>query len=97
MMEIVKVIEDVLITVKDVELKLAESSQGEQGAMILDLVNKFSTLASAINNQENDHISLDDYNEKLNMLLTAFENQDYDLMVSVLQIEVRPLLEYWLI
>lgn len=95
-MELSKTIEEVLLTVESVQFKLSGSGSSEHATIILDLVNSFATLASVVHNQRNDQISLDEFNEKLNMLLGAYENQDWDLMVSVLQMEIRPLLEFWL-
>lgn len=95
-MDLIENIKKAQLTIENAELNLIGSNSSEQGTIILNLVNNFSNLAAAINSQDHVDISLDEFNEKLNMLLRAYEDQDFDLMVSVLQLEVRPLLEYWL-
>lgn len=88
-------IEDVLCAMDRAGVELADGNDRERREAILSLVDKFSALAVAVNEADDQNIDLTEYNEKLGMLLSAFENQDYDLMANVLHIELKPLLEYW--
>lgn len=69
--------------------------QNDKKIVINELINKFAQIALVANDKANDNYDINEFNEKLNLVLSALENDDYSLVADLLQYEIRPLLVFW--
>jgi len=94
-MSIKGLIGDLLTFIEQSERQFLEGDVADKGKYVIGLVERFGSFAAVASTEQNSITDLNELNEKLNMLLQAFENQDYDLMADILNYEIKPLFEYW--
>lgn len=70
-------------------------SREEKNVVINGLINNFAQIALFANEKVEDNYDINEFNEKLNLVLSALENDDYSLVADLLQYEIRPLLVFW--
>lgn len=63
--------------------------------ILLRLIEILEKIASEASNIQNEAIDISEYNDKLEALLEALENNDMDLFYDILKFELTPLLNFW--
>lgn len=90
---VLKLIDTVLSSCDDI-IHCIEEQKIEMN-YIIDFITLIDTLSKNIYKLQNNELSIDELNEKLECLLNALEEKDMELFSDTLQYELKPLLEYW--
>lgn len=63
--------------------------------LIASLVDKMLQLTNEISRLDRSELDLSEFNDKLNTMVNALEDKDYDYFLDIYNYDLKPLLDYW--
>lgn len=98
--EIIKTSKELLVNILTRINSLYEAYQTSNNfeiERVLYLIEDLNAVAEVvvILKDEYSFLDLEEYKEKLQLLVTSLENNDHEIYIDLINFELKPLIEYW--